>query len=705
LITSNSISLNDSGEWNESGKAHYIGGSGALGNYGDFVFADFYHISGQQLDATAFGERNADGVWVPKAYTGSYGTNGCHLDFADAAVTSGSNAGLGKDVSGNGNYWNTTNISVTSGETYDALTDTPTNNYCTINSIFRASQTSESYYGSVAWGGMRHSYVDANDAWSIGTIGVATGKWYWEVEIIAGGSSSGYQNMIGCAKEGMTHASAVPGVAATEYMFNCYTTDKYNNSSASSYGDATAGANGDIFGIAMDCDNGAIYVRRNGGAWFNSGDPTSGSSKTGAMFTWTGGSKTMFPVSGPRGGSTPILHNNFGQQPFAASAPTGFKTLCTTNLPSVAITDPSLHFDLDTYTGTNTTHNRTGFGFQPSLAWIKKRSGAASHNLIDAVRGVRTHLQSDTTNAETTEASGYNLTAFNSDGYTLGTDNVGPGQVNASGGTYLAALWKAGGVPTTDNVAGAGNTPTAGSVKIDGANLGSTLAGTIAATRLSANTTAGFSIVAFNTGAAANITVAHGLSSAPAMIILKNRSTQEWNVWHKSLTNTQDRFLILNATNAEGTASRMWANTAPTSSVFSLESGYTIAASTNAIAYCFAEIPGYSKFGSYVGNGSADGPYIHCGFRPRFLMVKMTSGADSWQIHDTAREPYNMGTARLYANSSAAEDAFGTIDIVSNGFKPRGNDSAINSTGAAYIYIAFAEYPFGGSNVNPAPAR
>jgi hypothetical protein len=313
------------------------------------------------------------------------------------------------------------------------------------------------------------------------------------------------------------------------------------------------------------------------------------------------------------------------------------------------------------YTGTGSSQSITGLGFQPDWTWIKERNASADHGLYDAVRGVQNQLESNTTTAETAEATG--LTAFGSDGFTVGA----LAQLNTSSATYVAWNWKAN---------GAGSTNTAGSIT----------------STVSANTSAGFSIVTY-TGTAANATVGHGLGVAPSMIITKNRdSSTAWWVYHASLGNT--KYIVLNTTAAEVTSSSAWNNTSPTSTVFSLGAANPSNANQD-VAYCFAPIAGYSAFGSYTGNGSSDGSFVYLGFRPRFVMIKRTDTTANWFIFDTARDTYNAAGLELYPNLSNAEaDGRPDLDILSNGMKMRSTATGQNANGGTYIYMAFAENPF-----------
>lgn len=329
------------------------------------------------------------------------------------------------------------------------------------------------------------------------------------------------------------------------------------------------------------------------------------------------------------------------------------------------------YFGVLTYTGdgaaSKTVVDTNAVSFTPDFVWIKGRSGATDHALYDAVRGTTKDLVSNSTAAETTQSTG--LTAFTNGGFTIG--NLA--KLNTSGATYTAWCWKAN---------GAGSSNTSGSIT----------------STVSVNTTAGFSIVTY-TGTGANATVGHGLGVAPKMVIVKSRTTAEnWMVYHTSTGAT--KYIYLDSTGAAVTLSTIWNNTAPTSSVFSIGTNVTVnQSSTNYVAYCWAEIAGFSKFGSYTANGSADGPFIYTGFRPRWIMFKRSTSATNWYVIDTSISPINASTSGLYPNTSGAESTEGAVDILSNGFKCKVSSGAFNfPSGETFIYAAFAEHPFKNSN-------
>jgi hypothetical protein len=337
---------------------------------------------------------------------------------------------------------------------------------------------------------------------------------------------------------------------------------------------------------------------------------------------------------------------------------------------------PTDYFNTVLYVGNNSTNVITGVGFQPDFVWLKDRVNANSHNVYDVVRGTTKALLPNLTNAEITRTTG--LTSFDSDGFTLGSY----GGHNESSGN-VAWNWLA------DNTSGSSNTD-----------------GSITST-VSANTTSGFSIVSY-TGNGTLSTVGHGLSSSPSFFVIKDRDngTYDWFAYHKSLGAT--KYLRLSGTDASTTSSVLWNDTEPTSSVFTI-GGSFLGGNTNGnnyIAYCFAEVKGFSKIGSYVGNGNADGTFVYTGFKPAFVLLKNYGAAgDSWQLHDNKRLGYNVDNNILFPNTSGTESTADVIDILSNGFKLRTTASGWNSSGGSYIYMCFAENPFVTSTSIPCTAR
>ncbi len=551
---------------------------------------------------------------------------------------------------------------MTAGSGNDSLTDVPTpwfaynttgdvggvirGNYCTLNPLVSLSGTRTFSNGNL------DISVATSNVNTFGTIAVpSSGKWYWEYQITTIGGA-------GAPMGGVANANNNTAVA----NFVGYRTngDKLVDDTGSAYG-ATYTTT-DIIGVAVDVDSGTITFYKNG-------------SGQGAITYACGG---LFPVLRSNA-ATDNFTLNFGQRPFAYTPPTGFRSLCTTNLPATAIgfgltNQGDDYFNAVLWTGDGTsTRSITGVGFQPDWVWIKSRNNAITHRLSDAVRGANKVLYSNLTNAEDTNDNNGYTSSFDSDGFTLTAGSTNSNATNASTYTYVAWNWKA------SNAAGVTNT-----------------SGTITST-VSANTTSGFSIVTYTGVGNAGDTVGHGLGVAPSMIFIKWRTggtTQDWIVYHASIGAT--KFLELNTTDAEATSSTRFNDTTPSSTVFTLGTNSTVNASTYTyVAYCFAAVAGYSAFGSYTGNGSADGPFVYTGFRPKFVLHKCSSLAgDGWLLYDTVRQTYNVVGAYLQPNLSNAEGNTTVLDILSNGFKLRSTFSSTNSNGATYIYAAFAESPF-----------
>jgi len=639
----------------------------------DAYLADVHFIDGQALDPTSFGEFDDNGIWQPKAFSGgSYGTNGFHLPFSDNSTA----AALGTDTSGNGNDWTVNNISVAAGAGNDSLVDSPTNgtqtdtgvggevvgNYATFNPLNNSTTLSNGNLQSDAPTNIWYS--------TVGTIYVSSGKWYWEITPTTLGLS-----MIGVANKSVNTASNASATdTANAYQYYSFSGNKFgptNNNTA--YG-ASYAAN-DVIGVALDMDAGTLTFYKN-------------NVSQGVAYSGLTGIELAPFVAIHDYTSTGTLVANFGQRPFAYTAPSGFKALCTANLPAPTIEDGSTVMDVLTWTGTGSgvsSRSFTGLSFSPDLVWAKTRGGTPvniSHTLYDTVRGpatasVERMLSSNSTNSESVW-DGYKygyLSAFDPDGFTWNKGTLDPWYFNHLNASYVAWTWDAGSSTVTNND------------------------GTISS-QVRANASAGFSVVTF-TGTGSTGTIGHGLGVAPSVYLVKKRSgTSNW-AWFTTAIDGSVDFLFLNSTAAKTDAGGGYA-TAPTSSVFSLGDASSSINDNGGtyVAYCFAPVEGYSAFGSYTGNGSADGPFVYTGFRPRWIMTKDTTVAGAWLIHDTARDPYNVSNLELQANAATAEyntvsaGAGNRYDILSNGFKHRTNNSGANASGSTYIYAAFAESPF-----------
>lgn len=606
----------------------------------DGYLTEVNFIDGQALTPSDFGNYNEDtGVWQPAKYIGSYGTNGFYLPFSDNTTTTT----LAADASGNGNDWTPNNISLTSGATYDSMTDTPTltsedaGNFAVLNPLDKGADFATS-----------NGNLQANSsASSVGkiraTMAMTSGKWYWESLI----DLTGTAHAVGISKSS-SNLNTYLGADIGDYAY-WRNGSKANNSSSTAYG--ASFASGDVIGVAYDADAGDLTFYKNG---------------VSQGVAYTGISGEFLPSLGDIAGADDTqYHANFGQRPFAYTPPTGFKALHTGNLPDSAIVDGSQYFNAVTYTGNGSTQSITGVGFQPDFVWVKGRNNVGNHLLADAVRGALKSLATNLTNAET-DPDTNGLTSFDTDGFSAGSAT----RINGSSNTYAAWNWKA-------NGAGVSNTD-----------------GSITST-VSANPTSGFSIVTYtgNGSISPYPTVGHGLGVAPQLIFTKARSTtSNWVAYTTVIDGSLD-FLYLNTTAAKANSGLP---TLPTSSVFQVGGPDNNSSGQTHVAYCFSEVEGYSKFGSYTGNGSADGPFVFTNFRPAFVMIKRTDSTSNWSLQDVTRDPYNSMQNYLEANTSDAEatNIGYAVDSLSNGFKIRNSSGTWNASGGTYIYMAFAETGF-----------
>jgi len=557
---------------------------------------------------------------------------------------------LGYDFSPNGNNWTTNNISLTAGSTYDSMTDVPTltsataANYWTFNPLIPVSGATYSN------GNLQYTNSNNNKSGFSSPL-PTTGKWYWEGTWITNGGGS--NPIIGISQAGFDITQGASGELGYRSNGN-----KFDQSATETAYGATW-TTGDVIGVAVDMDGGTIVFYKNG--------TSQGTAFTTVLTALTQPVSPMFRVNV----AGDVLAINFGQRPFTYTPPSGFVALNTYNLSTPTIANGAVYMAATTYTGTGAAltiaNTVNGTNFQPDLVWVKSRSAATDHKLTDVVRGVTKALISDTAGAETTDTNG--LTAFGSTGFTLGTDTV----YNNSAATYVAWQWKANGT-------GVSNT-----------------SGSITST-VSANTTAGFSVVTWTGNGVNAATVGHGLGVAPSMIIVKSRTlsaagTGAWYVYHSGIGAAN--YLVLNTTAAQGTGGQ-WFSTAPTSSYFWLGgTGNNVNESgSSQVAYCFAAVAGYSAFGSYTGNGSTDGVFVYTGFRPRFLLTRRTDSAAGWIILDSARSPNNVAQNILEPQSAGADtgSTYNVVDFLSNGFKFRIAGDP-NTAGASNIYMAFAENP------------
>ena len=639
--TSNNPTLNQTMGMNNASTAQRLGldAPASSAYHFDGYMAEVNFIDGQALTPSSFGQTDsATGVWVPKKYSGTYGTNGFYLKFADASAATAT--AIGKDSSGNGNNWTPSGISVTSGVTFDQMLDTPTLNYCVLNPLQKYQVTLSNANLSMSVGNAYPNNVRS-------TFTLSSGKWYWEATV---NSASGVHNRgFSLTKDdfnvagGAYSSSSNPGAGWT---WDSSSDNRILVNGSSVTNTLAIPATNDVLMMAYDADTRKVWFGKNG-TWNNSGNPSGGTNESGTI-----SSGSMTPTLDAYGTSNNGFDVNFGQRAFSYTPPSGFKALNTANLPTPSIKKGSLYMDATLRTGTGATASVSSLGFQPDLVWIKSRSAATNHNLFDSTRGVQKGLGSNLQSSQYTDAN--SLTAFNSNGYSLGSDASSRG-VNINTNTYVDWAWKKGATP-------------------------------------------GFDVVTFaGTGAAQAVN--HGLGVAPEFMILRvydDTLARTWACWHKNLTSAA-YYLPLEGTAAEAVDTTMFNSTAPTSTQFTAGS-YNSVSTKNSVAYLWASVAGFSQFGSYTGNASADGPFVWCGFRPRWIMIKDATTANlGWRIYDTVRETFNEMGGGLEASSAAAENyatSVRAIDVLSNGFKIRVSASGMNGSGVRFIFAAFAENPF-----------
>jgi hypothetical protein len=651
----------------------YIGRRYDATRYFNGYLTEIHAIDGQALTPSSFGETDAvTGVWKPKKYAGTYGTNGFYLNFSDNSGTTSTT--LGKDSSGNGNNWTPNNFSVTAGAGNDSMIDTPTpyadggngrGNYATLNPL-------DQYSGNLMNGNLEFAgtYAGQNGIGCRGTLAVpSSGKWYAEATNV---TYSGFGNscMLGfTSSEQSISATALSGtltpwIGVDASVYNNRITLQWvgvSGGTAASTQLFASYASGDVVNFAIDFSNGKLWVGKNG-TWYNSGDPAAG---TNATSTFTAGTNPWrfwaeYVVSSDNSNRSSVV-TNFGQRPFAYTPPSGFVALNTQNLPEPSIKKPNTYMDAILWTGNGVAgRSITGLNFSPDLVWLKNRSDTYSHQLHDAVRGASSGaLYSNLTNAQD---SNFPLTSFDSAGFTLGNTASlaaqSQGSQNYNGNGFVAWCWDESATPGFDIVTYTGD-------------------GTTSANRL----------------------IDHSLGVKPDFVITKKRSggtDYGWSCWHKDLGGNYG--IWLNQTSARNGS--MWAGYSNFSStkftppdlLYGNENGATY------VNYLWSEVAGFSKFGSYTGNGSTDGPFCFCGFRPRWILMKSsTNAATPWQIFDAVREPENTVEQTLIANGSNSEpyDTASPVDFLSNGFKLRGGAASYNNynTGT-WIFAAFAESPF-----------
>ena len=559
-------------------------------------------------------------------------------------------------ASNKNNDWTVNNISLTAGTTYDSAVDSPVNvfttandvggvvpgNYCTLNPL-QGYMNQQYYQAGTSVSNANLTFYDlgngGNNNYCFGTMAFSTGKWYWEVTPTAGAQY--LTTGVSFRTDQTWYTGTIGGQGIGYGNGSIYSFDSTGTTRQSSL---TAISNNQVLGIAVDADNKTIQFYVQGNAI--------GTAQSYSAYE-TKGQGLLVPhaTSANVTGATSVF--NFGQRAFAYTPPAGYKSLCTTNMQAMgssmvgkAAVTPNKWFDINVYGGTGASRNITNSGFQPDLVWIKHRNSAENNNLYDSARGPGLRLESNSAAVE----FNYNdrLTSFNNNGFGLGS-----GYNNTAGTAYAAWQWKQSPI-------------------------------------------AGLNIVSYTGNGSNNRAISHNLGVVPDMIIVKDLSVgYNWDIYHKDL-GISATLIFTSATTRNQSA---FGSTAPTSSSFFTQNSYTNTSGSRLIAYVFAKVPGFSDFGLYVGNESSSGTVVHTGFKPKYVLIKSSNVATQWYQFDSAREPNNEVKFPLFADTAATEatNSYG-LDFLSNGFKIRApNGYGLNNSGK-YIYMAFAESPFGLNN-------
>ena len=713
---------------------HYIGryGGDTSRNFSGYL-AYTELVEGEALTPSSFTEEK-NGVLIPIEYSGDHGTYGFRLEYKETGdgSSSPSSSTIGADTKSNATkqHWNDNNLDV-----YDSnIPDSPENNFCTLNSIGR--RYGQSYTGTFTEGSLK--VASSGNASSIfATMAInqiaSQGGIYFEVRLDSVDTVRTYVGVIGdsginnknSSSNGASYSFPIKGLlrptgGGSPNVYFLTDTDGSGSVDLSSHNSTYS--NGDIVGVAILSD-GKTFFHKNGTYLDDSSgnvcNPSTGANPIGTIdltegdwlpyvgynstFTVNFGQDDTFGGQESSGGNSDA--NDIGR--FKYAVPTNCLALCTSNMVEPAIgpnsnTQADDHFNTLLYTG-NSTNNRaiTGLGFQPDWVWIKKRNGTMSHFVVDSSRGLAsngsgngnfrqlatnaTYHEEDTSN----NTSDGGMASFDADGFTLGKGSNDANadsayqRNNANSSTYVAWNWKAnGGTKTT--------------VSIDDISSGVPSI----ASEVQANTKAGFSIVLYTGTGASSGTIAHGLGAVPKQIWVKNRDeAYNWKVYHAENTSAPETdYLVLDTTDATVDSATHWNDTAPDANVFTIGSSNGLIKNTNKyVAYCFAEIEGYSKFGSYTSNNSStDNAFVYTGFRPAFLLVKMTPSNTEWVMMDNKKSSSDGGNPidkGQYPNYTNAEYNGNKVDFLSNGFKVR-DTSGVGYSTRNVIYMAFAETPF-----------
>lgn len=642
---------------------HNIGRQVSGGEYFEGYIAEFHMVDGQALDPTAFGKFNASGVWVPKEYTGTYGNNGFYLKFDNPS-------NIGADSSGNGNNWTGYNF-----------------NFATADGEFIKDTYSNRNHTGVYAGAAFKGTTDgpASSGQNSGQFG---DPWNWNPQ--DSGSNYSYSSsveMMGGEPGGHDYAR-INGSGSTQLHPSSWRTVKSGSGTIDTvYVFDNRGYGSTIVrGIRVDGKILTDKIRPTGSDTTDSPtnnyavmNPLYRGSSVAQANLYSGNTTarpTIFGISGVNPSIRGFTWNGTESQwtsfsevswDFGQKNPDAVQ-VCTNELPNVSIKDPSQYWGILTYTGNTGSQTITGLNFTPDFAWIKCRSVSTNHSVFDSVRGTPNRLRPDLTEPESTSGDGFN--SFTSGGIVLDSTGSG-GDNNTSGRTYVAWCFKK-------------------------------------------DATAGFDIVTYTGNGGTNRNISHSLGAAPEFVIVFNRdSTANRFVQHQNFsTRTEYGYLNDSGTPYEGPSGvSVFEPGTFNSSTFSVNHGSTESANANGdryVAYLWRGIDGYSKFGSYVGNGDNDGPMVYTGFRPGFIIIKRENAGANWPMLDAVRNTYNPADRWLLTDTNTTEQTTSPdldVDFLCNGFKIRNNATNANISGSTYVYAAWAEHPFGGGNVAPAPAR
>ena len=680
--TFGAVAQNQQFPWINASQAIYIGRHASVNRPMDGYLAEWNLVDGQALTPDSFGETK-NGVWIPISYSGSYGDNGARLQFNQVGVGTASTSTIGADTSGNTNHWTSSGIAAADCN----IPDSPENNFATMNPL-QISNNDSNFFPSE--GNLKLTVANNSGYRNCsGTFSPMGLKGYFEFLV------TGTVNFILGIIEDTTYPTnqdyadnSHQGVLLTDGGVVRDTASAIRSASDHNLGTIAVD---EVLGVAFD------FTGTNRNLWFHRantygtasggvGNPATGANPIATSSNFDSSGDFRFHFGTNTGGAATGLHLNFGQNPsfngeitagtetdgngigvFKYEPPSGFLALCTANLPEPTIgsnadTQSDDHFNTVLWTGGSGDVAVSGVGFKPDWVWMKSRNNAQNHSVGDSSRGGTKLLSTSRNVADQT----IDELHFTSDGFTSNTD------WHTNNYTYVAWNWKANGGTATATINESGNNPAA---------------------VVQANPTAGFSLITY-TGTGALGTIAHGLDTAPKMMIIKNRdATDAWNVFHNAKGNTHASYLNLSQAPDDNTS--FWNDTSPTSSVFTINTDHGVNADGEKyVAYVFADVEGYSKFGGYTGNGNADGSMIFTNFSPSFVMIKRTNGTGSWNMADSKRSPNNVVAEQVQANLNNAESTAFSFDFLSNGFKARTTDAARNGDDDTYIYMAFAEAPF-----------